>query len=152
MSGRWEGDYLCQRQYHPEADPFNAAVTRLKQHQAFSHVIFSAMVLKFNSKGKSTVRALVVTDRVVMKLDPAHGYSATVSSHVIPLANIVGLSLPRGAEPVVILHLSALPDIVLYFLSENLGAELMALLIQLLFREVLNGQVKNTHKGGRAGK
>jgi hypothetical protein len=93
------------------------------------------------------MRALVVSDRLLVKLDPANRFMMTGSSTTIPIVNITGMTISSGPDPVVVLHLRDGSDTVFYIMNGNYAAELMALLVQLLFREV-NGREGRGGGGG----
>lgn len=55
---------------------FVTKMNSLKSHDQFSKVLFSCHVKKFNKNNKPADRAIVITDKLIYKLDPKKKYKA----------------------------------------------------------------------------
>ncbi|KAK2160949.1 hypothetical protein LSH36_124g01005 [Paralvinella palmiformis] len=72
----WEGDYLNKSEENPNCVEYSAQMSRLKNHDNFSKILFSSFVKKTNRFTKTADRALVITSSLIYKLDPSKKFKA----------------------------------------------------------------------------
>ncbi|CAK8683010.1 unnamed protein product [Clavelina lepadiformis] len=107
---KWEGNYLASMSDNASlASVFLTSVDKLRSKHGFRDVIFTAHVRKVNKHNKSEDRAIMVTDKLIFKLDPAKGYKPM---HGVPLNKITGLSISSGTDQLLIIHLEGHDDLV----------------------------------------
>jgi hypothetical protein len=104
ITDRWQGDYLSLPSLNPSASTYSAAISTLKQKQLFTKVYFSIMALKYNTRGKSTTRGLVLTEKLLLKLDPAKGFAANSNSQPLHLSDILAVTVPQKPEALIVVH------------------------------------------------
>lgn len=76
----------------------------------------------------------MLTDKHILKLDPAKRFK--MGTNAIPLNNIDGMDISSGPESVVVLRMAKGGDIPLYFMPQTVVSELLAYLIQFMYRSV----------------
>lgn len=108
---KWEGNYLAMSKDNSNTADFVTKMNSLKSHDQFSKVLFSCHVKKFNKNNKPADRAIVITDKLIYKLDPKKKYKAMKKG--IPISMVTGVSLTPCSDQLVIIHLSDENDLVL---------------------------------------
>ncbi|CAJ0597979.1 unnamed protein product [Cylicocyclus nassatus] len=100
----WKGDYLSQSE-EPTYNPikYRAAMLALKNTNPYEKILFSTFFQKFNRYNKSSLRALVVTDQFVAKLD---AINFKLLKPVIPLKNITQISVCPEPNGLFIIHIA----------------------------------------------
>eukprot|EP00128_Syssomonas_multiformis_P011232 Colp12_sorted_trinity150504_noHs@22175 len=143
---------------------YKAAEANILRECGDQVVLFSDMVNKVNSAGKSQMRGFALTNRHMVKLDPKN---YKVKKDRVEIANVSRISLsPHGKDTFVIIHMKAPDrDLVLDFgcgvLAEDRVSEFVTILyqavyaanslpVQVDFSE--NIKFNNTRKGNKPGK
>ncbi|ETN71305.1 myosin tail [Necator americanus] len=100
----WKGDYLSQSE-EPTYNPikYRAAMLALKSSHPYEKVIFSTFFQKFNRFNKSSLRALVITDKFIAKFDAVN---FKLLKEPTPLQNVSRISVCPEPNGLFIIHLA----------------------------------------------
>eukprot|EP00730_Choanoeca_flexa_P005620 TRINITY_DN11985_c2_g3_i1.p1 TRINITY_DN11985_c2_g3~~TRINITY_DN11985_c2_g3_i1.p1 ORF type:complete len:1067 (+),score=311.13 TRINITY_DN11985_c2_g3_i1:157-3201(+) len=131
LNRAWQGDYLNDPTTNVELDMYRQALSTLQAQGQGNQVQFSTMVYKLSHKGKTQLRAMVMTEKNILKLDTLKQYK--LSTDPVSLEEIDAVTIPAGAEPIVVLHVRDKHDLVLYFKS---GGERIGEFVTLLARSL----------------
>lgn len=103
LARRWEGNYLSVHGENPNYSIFNESVNNLKNtnNTAFQQVLFSSYITKFNKFNKCAERVLLVTDRLVFKLDCAKFRNMKEG---IEVAHLTGITVSPGEDQLIVFH------------------------------------------------
>ncbi|XP_066440730.1 unconventional myosin-Ig-like [Eleutherodactylus coqui] len=99
----WRQNYLaCEAENPGGAAHFQKSLQALQKKDGHSCVIFSCHIRKITCFYKCKDRGLVITDRHIYRLEPKKEYKVLKS---VPLRMVTGLSVTRGPDQLVVLHL-----------------------------------------------
>nr|CDJ93760.1 Myosin head and IQ calmodulin-binding region and Myosin tail 2 domain containing protein [Haemonchus contortus] len=100
----WKGDYLAQSE-EPSYSPlkYRSAIAALRTTNPFTKVLFSTFFQKFNRFNKSSLRALVITDKFIAKFDAV---SFKLLKEPIPLQNVSRISICPEPNGLFVIHVA----------------------------------------------
>ncbi|WKY02867.1 hypothetical protein Q1695_016283 [Nippostrongylus brasiliensis] len=100
----WKGDYLAQSE-EPSYDPsrYCNAISALRTTNPFTKVLFSTFFQKFNRFNKSSLRALVITDKFIAKMDAVN---FKLLKDPIPLQNVSRISVCPEPNGLFVIHVA----------------------------------------------
>ncbi|XP_061597503.1 unconventional myosin-Ig-like [Cololabis saira] len=117
----WERDYLANVRDCPQTSSAFIRVTKeLKNRDGYGHVVFSGLCRKVNRFSRSSDRALLVTDKLVYKLDPRKQFRVLKR---FPLETLTGVSVTSGPDQMVALHTAVQDDVLMCLQRGQLGPE-----------------------------
>lgn len=133
QGGEWKTDYIN----NPE---FNMAVStlRTKEKEGLGKLLFAAEGIKLSSKAKGTPRAVLITDKFVLKMDSTKKYKVMDKKSVSETIKSVSVFSEPTSKSVV-LHCEGRNDLVMAFNTGN-PVELTAILRYKLNVEKVNVQ------------
>lgn len=94
---KWMGDYLTKTN-----SLANMAMERLQGRYPFEKIVFACMVKKTNLHFKTVLRALVITDTFIVRLDPSKNFKEV--KEPMPLQNIESISTTPGPDLLICFH------------------------------------------------
>ncbi|XGW14791.1 hypothetical protein V3C99_000788 [Haemonchus contortus] len=100
----WKGDYLAQSE-EPSYSPlkYRSAIAALRTTNPFTKVLFSTFFQKFNRFNKSSLRALVITDKFIAKFDAV---SFKLLKEPIPLQSVSRISICPEPNGLFVIHVA----------------------------------------------
>lgn len=100
----WKGDYLAQSE-EPSYSPMKycSAIQALRVTNPFTKVLFSTFFQKFNRFNKSSLRALVITDKFIAKFDTVN---FKLLKEPIPLQNVTRISVCPEPNGLFVIHVA----------------------------------------------
>nr|CDJ82018.1 Myosin head and Myosin tail 2 domain containing protein [Haemonchus contortus] len=100
----WKGDYLAQSE-EPSYSPlkYRSAIAALRTTNPFTKVLFSTFFQKFNRFNKSSLRALVITDKFIAKFDAV---TFKLFKEPIPLQNVSRISICPEPNGLFVIHVA----------------------------------------------
>ncbi|PIO61037.1 myosin tail, partial [Teladorsagia circumcincta] len=100
----WKGDYLAQSE-EPSYNPlkYRTAMAALQSTNPFEKVLFSTFFQKFNRFNKSSLRALVITDKFIAKFDAVN---FKLLKEPIPLQNVSRISICPEPNGLFVIHVA----------------------------------------------
>eukprot|EP00048_Salpingoeca_helianthica_P007067 m.106072 g.106072 ORF g.106072 m.106072 type:complete len:1056 (+) comp14216_c1_seq4:94-3261(+) len=131
VAPRWRGDHLGQFSETESAVVFRHALATIKAQEGFSKILFSALGVKMSTKGRTDRRAVVLTDKGMLRLNP-DGYKQ--GSEMLALHLISALTIMPEHNGVAVLHFKGEGDMLFCFDIPDVVPELTAVLVQHLFK------------------
>ena len=130
FSKEWLGDYLSLPECNPDGcDTYLKARKSLIAHDK-TEVIFSAHAVKLDRKGRSQLRAIVLTNSAIYKLDPSNQYKCKQKGK--PLRDVVGISATPYEDDALVVHFKDGDDIV-FNLDNFQGSRSAELAVRIKF-------------------
>eukprot|EP01135_Chromosphaera_perkinsii_P000792 Nk52_evm80s151 gene=Nk52_evmTU80s151 len=102
FKNQWLGDYLSRPEYNAHAEAYQASIKSILSRDKGSEVLFSSHAVKLDRKGKTDMRAIVLTTKGLYKLNPNKAYK---SKHAIKsLKDVVGVSMTSCEDDTLVVH------------------------------------------------
>ncbi|XP_039296527.1 unconventional myosin ID isoform X2 [Nilaparvata lugens] len=115
-SRQWMGDYLALQPENPAYHIYNASVAHLKATHHFNRVMFSCFVTKTNKFNKCAMRALLVTDYEIYKMDVQ---KFKPMKRGMPIQEVTGLSVSPGQDQLMVIHSNKGNDLVVTLKTDD---------------------------------
>jgi len=129
---RWHNDYLALPQENPSAATYKTALAHLRHPFGFTTILFSSYITKFNKHNKSAQRALVVTDKNLIKFYGTGKQAFKPMGPAYDLSSLKEISISSGRDALVVLHLDNANDMVFHLMQpphEDRVGELVGVLV-----------------------
>lgn len=120
ISKKWEGNYLAAVNENDYASNFLSSVSSLQTKDKFQKVLFSSFIRKINKHNKIAERALLITDKMIYKLD---NKKFLPLKQPIPITEVTGISISPGWDQLAIIHMRNGNDLVIILLSHRQNNE-----------------------------
>jgi len=136
---RWYNDYLAIPQENPSASSYKSSLTHLRQQYHFTTVLFSAYIKKFNKHNKSAQRALVITDKNLIKFTGTGKQAFKPMGPIYDLTTLSEISISSGRDALVVLHLTNSNDLVFHLMeppNEDRVGELVGVLVMFFEKQL----------------
>lgn len=128
---KWAGNYMNISSENLDTEGYRTALS--KEGVAPTKVVFSAKVNKFNRHGKVNERALVVSDKQILKMDPLKKFKVMES---MSLGDVRSVSIsPDAGNQLLVVHFtpsSGHNDLVMSLTSAKAGQDLVGEAVAVL--------------------